>query len=291
MSKSESVQFDTNIKSAMRSLLIAVVLLCLGLWAVGCATLYVQPATVRQDSVDVTVTVDWPHTPNGLAIIGLPPETIGINLHRAGKLMETMNVNLKEGKYTHTFANVEEDSEYIIEPRTSVVFEVGQGAGPYKIPSLPSVPSAPDDSYYQKGHKRAQEYRNGQVRDYRIVIELRLLSDSNRNEFLRGFNEAYAEANDSARGKKLVVFLKQSLEGGIYEQAFEIGKKHINSQITDSFIQTVISRSLGLGGFELGWKAGYIEGCVQEIFKKKGGDKEDLYQKAEMIYNSLKSAL
>jgi len=291
MSKSESVQFDTNIKSAMRSLLIAVVLLCLGLWAVGCATLYVQPATVRQDSVDVTVTVDRPHTPNGLAILGLPPETIGINLNRAGKLIETMNVNLKEGKYTHTFANVEEDSEYIIEPRTFVVFEVGQGAGPYKIPSLPSVPSAPDDSYSQKGHKRAQEYRNGQVRDYRIVIELRLLSDSNRNEFLQGFNEAYAEANDSARGKKLVVFLKQSLEGGIYEQAFEIGKKHINSQITDSFIQTVIGRSLGLGGFELGWKAGYIEGCVQEIFKKKGGDKEDLYQKAEMIYNSLKSAL
>jgi len=117
------------------------------------------------------------------------------------------------------------------------------------------------------------------------------LSGPNRNEFLRGFNEAYAEANDSARGKKLVVFLKQSLKGGIYEQAFEIGKKHVNSQITDSFIQTVISRTLGLGGFELGWKAGCIEGLVQEMFKKTDGDKENLYQEAEITYNSLKSAL
>ena len=286
MSKSESVQFDTNIKSAMRSLLIVVVLLCVGLLACGCATLYVQPATVRQDSVEVTVTVDWPHTPNGLAIMGFPPETIGISLNRAGKLIETRNVKLKKGKYTYTFANVEEDFEYIIEPRTFVVFEVGQGAGPYKMPSVQPTPKVP---YFQKGHKRAMEYRNEEIRDYRIVIELYHLSGPNRDEFLRGFNEAYAEANDSARGKKLVVFLKQSLK--IYEQAFEIGKKHVNKQVTDSFIKTVISRSLGLGGFELGWKAGYIEGCVQEIFKKKGGDKEDLYQKAEMIYNSLKSAL
>jgi len=300
MSKSESVQFDTNIKSAMRSLLTTVALVCIVLFTCGCATLYVQPVSVRQDSVEVTVVVDRPHTPNGLAIIGLPPETMGINLKRAGKLIETANVNLNKGKYTYKFANVEEDSEYIIEPRTFVVFEIGQGAGPYEIQSPPSPlsppspispPSPPDDSYYKKGYERAMEYRNEKIQDYRIVMELHFLSDSNRNEFLRGFNEAYAEANDSARGKKLVVFLKQSLEGGIYEQAFEIGKKHVNSQITDSFIQTVIRRSLGLGGFELGWKAGYIEGCVQEIFKKKGGDKEDLYKKAEVIYNSLKSAL
>ncbi|MFQ6036527.1 MAG: hypothetical protein ACE5NM_11880 [Sedimentisphaerales bacterium] len=264
---------------------------CGGLLTCGCATLYVQPASVRQDTVEVTVTADWPHTPDGLAIIGLPPKTIGISLNRAGKLIETANVNLNKGKYTYTFANVEQDSEYIIEPHTFVVFEVGQGAGPYKIPSVPSVPSAPDVSYYQRGYKRAMEYRNEQIQDYRIVIELRLLSEVNRNEFLRGFDEAYAEANDSARGKKLVFFLKQSVRGGVYEQAFEIGKKHVNSQITDSFIQTMIRRSLGLGGFELGWKAGYIEGCVQEIFKKKGGNKKDLYQKAEIIYNSFKNAL
>jgi len=46
-----------------------------------------------------------------------------------------------------------------------------------------------------------------------------------------------------------------------------------------------------LGGFELGWNAGYIEGLVQEMFKKTDGDKENLYQEAEIMYNSLKSAL
>jgi len=210
--RSKLFRFEINNKSVIRSLLIAVVLMCLGLSAFGCATLYVQPATVKQDSVDVTVIMDRPHTPNGLAIVGFPPKMIGINLKRAGKLIETMNVNLKKGKYTCTFANVEEDFEYIIEPRAFVVFEVGQGAGPYKIqslpspPSTPSTPSPPDDSYYQNGYERAMEYRNEEMRDYRIVIELHHLSAPNRDEFLRGFNEAYAEANDSSRGKKLVFF-------------------------------------------------------------------------------------
>jgi len=257
-------------------------------FSLGCATLYVQPATVKQDSVDVTVTVDQPRTPNGLAIIGFPPKTIGINLNRAGKLIEAMNVNLKKGKYTHTFANVQEDFEYIIEPRAFVVFKVGQGAGPYK---MPSVQPLSDVAHFQEGHKRAQEYRNGQVQDYRIVIELHQLSGPNREEFLLGFLQAYVQANDSAQGQKYVNILEQSLAGGVYEQAFQLGNKHANKQVTDAFIQTTINRSLGLGGFELGWKAGYIEGLVQEMSKKTGGDKENLYQKAEIRYNSLKSAL
>lgn len=278
-------RFKNNNKSAIWLSLTIVVLLYLGLLACGCSTLYVQPATLRQDSAEVTVTVDWPHTPNGLAIIGFPPKTIGISLKKAGQLSKPSDVNLKKGRYKHTFNNIEEDFEYIIEPRTFVVFEFGQGAGPYKMP--PPL----DHSNYQKGYKRAMEYRNEEVQDYRIVIELYHLSGPNRDEFLRGFNEAYAEANDSVRGKKLVVFLKQSVKGGVYEQAFEQSRKHVNSQVIDSDIKTMIGRSLGLGGFELGWKAGYIEGCVQEMFKKKGGDKEDLYQEAETIYNSLKSAL
>jgi len=281
-------RFQINNKFAIWSLLIAVVLLYLGLSACGCATLYVQPASVKQDSVDVTVTVDWPRTPNGLAIIGLPPKMIGINLKRAGKLVEAMNVNLKKGKYTHTFANVEEDFEYIIEPRTFVVFEVGQGAGPYK---MPSVQRPSDFAHFQKGHKCAQEYRNGQVQDYRIVIELHYLSPLNRDEFLLGFLQAYVQANDMTSGEKYVNILKQSLAGGVYEQAFELGKKHVNKQVTDAFIQTTINRSLGLGGFELGWKAGYIEGRVQQMSQKTGGDKERLYQEAQIMYNSLKNAL
>lgn len=289
MSKNESFQFDSNMKTAMRSLLI-VVLCCLGLLVYGCATLYVQPATLQQDSVDVTVTVDNQRTPNGLAIIGFPPKEIGINLKRAGKLIETRNVSLKKGRYTHTFVNIgkDKDFKYIIEPRTFVVFEVGQGAGPYKMPSSQPSSNVPN---YKKGHKRAQEYRDGQVRDYRLVIELYLLSPTNRDKFLLGFQAAYVQANDRAEGQKYVNILKQSLAGGVYEQAFEIGKKHANRQITDALIQTTIGRSLELGGFELGWKAGYIEGFVQQMSKKKDGDKESLYHEAETMYNSLRSAL
>ena len=279
---------ETNMRAAIRPLLTIVALLCLGLLACGCATLYVQPATVQQDSLEVTVTVDWPHTPNGLAIIGLPPKTIGINLKRAGKLSETMNVNLEKGQYKQTFDNVDEDVEYIIEPRAFVVFGVGQGAGPYK---MPSAPSPAEESDYQKGFERGREYRNGEVRDYRLVIELYPLSQPNRDKFLLGFNGAYVQANDRAQGEKYVNILNQSLAGGVYEQAFELGQKHANSQVTDAFIQTTISRSLGLGGFELGWKAGYIEGFTQEMSKKKDGDKENLYREAETQYNSLRSAL
>jgi len=280
--------FETNNKFAIRSLLTMVVPLCLGLLACGCATLYVQPSTVQQDSLEVTMTVDKPHTPNGLAIIGFPPRTIGISPKRAGQLGKPVDVNLKNGQYKHTFNNVKEDFEYIIEPRAFVVFKVGQGRGPYKMPSAPPPPDVPD---YQKGYKRAWQYRSGEVRDYRLVIELQALSPSNRDKFLLGFQAAYIQANDRAMGDKYVDILEQSLAGGVYEQSFELGKKHVNSQVTDAFIRATISRSVGLGGFELGWKAGYIEGFVQEMYKKRDGDRESLYQEAEKMYNSFRSAL
>jgi len=129
------------------------------------------------------------------------------------------------------------------------------------------------------------------VRDYRLVIELQALSPSNRDKFLLGFQAAYIQANDRAMGDKYVDILEQSLAGGVYEQSFELGKKHVNSQVTDAFIRATISRSVGLGGFELGWKAGYIEGFVQEMYKKRDGDRESLYQEAEKMYNSFRSAL
>lgn len=281
-------RFENNMKPSICLSLRILVLLFLGLLSFGCATLYVQPATLQADSLEVAVTVDWPRTPNGLAIIGFPPKIIGINLKRAGRLSETMNVPLKKGRYKHTFENVEEGSEYIIEPRTLVAFEVGKGAGPYKIQAT-KPPS--DAAIYQRGLKRALEYSNGQVRDYRLVIELHLLPPSSREEFLQGFNQEYQEAEDSELGKKYVEILEQALSGGVYEQAFHIGQNHANSQVTDTLVQGMVNRSLGWGGFELGWKAGYIEGFVQEMFKKTDGDKDSLYQEAEKMYNSLKKGL
>jgi hypothetical protein len=199
-----------------------------------------------------------------------------------------MNVRLKKGTYKQTFENVVEGSEYIIEPRALVAFEVGQGYGPYKVQDTkpPSVAAI-----YQSGLKHALEYSNGQVRDYRLVIELHLLSPLNREEFLQGFNQGYKEADNRELGKKYVDILEQALSGGVYEQAFQIGQSHADGQITDALVQAMINRSLGLGGFELGWKAGYIEGFVQGMFKKSDSDKESLYQEAETMYNSLKKTL
>jgi hypothetical protein len=127
--------FKNNIRLVILSSVKVVLLLCLGLSACGCATLYVQPATVHGDSLDFIVTVDKPRTPNGLAIIGFPPKTIGINLEREGRLVETLNVNLKNGQYKHTFEHYIKDYEYIVEPRAFVVFDVGLGIGPYKLPA------------------------------------------------------------------------------------------------------------------------------------------------------------
>jgi hypothetical protein len=240
------------------------------------------------DSLEVTVTVDKPRSSDGIAIIGSPPQTIGINLKRAGKLSETMNVNLKNGKYNYTFDNVNEDIECIIEPRSFIVFEIGLGVGPYKLLSHPSSINVPN---YQNGYKRGREHRRGEVRDYRLVIELYPMSPSNRDKFLMGFQAAYIEANDSLQSEKYVNIMKQSLSGEVYEQAFETAKKHVNNQVTDAFIQTAINRSIGLGGFELGWKAGYIEGFVQEMSKKRASDKEALYIEAETKYDALRKSL
>jgi hypothetical protein len=210
---------------------------------------------------------------------------------------------------------MEEDIEYFIKSHTLVVFKIGNGDGPYKL-STPSpiinvaaLKQAPKDitsppafkdtappptlkaTDYQNGYNLAKEYQKGKVQDYRLVIELYILSPSNRDKFLTGFQTAYAEANDSAKGEKNVNLLKQSISGGFYEHAFESGKKHANNQVTDAFIQTAIKRSIGLGGFELGWKAGYIEGLVQEIGKKSKDDKKKLYIEAEMKYNAIRRSL
>lgn len=178
---------ENNIKSSARPILTTAVLLCFGFLVCGCATLYIQPGEIHGDSLSIIVSVDKPRTHNGIAIVGLPPKTIGINVKKEGKLIDAMNVNLNDGQYRHTFDNVEEDYEYFIEPRSSVAFEVGLGSGPYKLPPSQAI----DSSNYQKGYKRALECRNGEVRDFRIAIDLYHLSPAERNKFLMGFRRIY----------------------------------------------------------------------------------------------------
>jgi hypothetical protein len=237
-------------------------------------------------SVIVTVAKDSDPNTNTLRIRGPAPQTIGIKARTSSgdEWNETNLMDLMDGKYSHTFAPVREHLEYMIDVNAVVVKSTGGGAGPYEISVEPEK-----DGPYAKGYELAVQYRNGKLQSYRLVIALHPLSSPDRDEFLQGFKAAYEEANDIKLGEKYVDILKQSLERGVYEQAFEQGVKHVNGQVTHAQIQNMIRRSIGISsGSELGWKSGYIEGFVHEMLKKKRKPKESLYKVAEAMYNSLR---
>ena len=137
---------------------------------------------------------------------------------------------------------------------------------------------------YEQGQKCGLKFRNDQLRAYRVVIELH--SSSDRNKFLRGFKGAYTKASDTGLGEEWGEVLKESVEGGIYEQAFEQGEKHVRGQVSNAQIQTFIRRTIGLArSFELGWKAGYIDGFIQG--KSEPGS---FYEQAETMYRMCRAA-
>ncbi|OHB76818.1 MAG: hypothetical protein A2Z25_04040 [Planctomycetes bacterium RBG_16_55_9] len=141
----------------------------------------------------------------------------------------------------------------------------------------------------KNGYDRAFEYRNGKVRVYRLVADLQSMAGSGRKEFLRGFEAAYREAKDTPHGEEYARILKEAAESGAYEQSFAQGQGHVNGQVADAQVQTMIRKSLGLSrGYALGWRAGYIEGFVREMSKKDElSDEESLYEQAETMYNAL----
>jgi hypothetical protein len=150
-------------------------------------------------------------------------------------------------------------------------------------------------SLCQSGYDYAVRYREGDLPAYRIVIELRLLAESEREEFLNGFQRAYNEANDRQRGIEYSNILSQALEGGFYDEAFKQGKLYVSGEITDIRIQELISGSVGLSrGSGLGWKAGYIAGFAHEMVRRGSGfiGNEDIfYSQGETKYNALRGPL
>ena len=128
---------------------------------------------------------------------------------------------------------------------------------------------------------------------YELVIMLHSLPEQDRDQFLRGFGDAYDDSHDGQMGQEYVRVLRQSLEGGFYEKAVEQGMKYVNGQATDTGIQEVISSSVGLSqGASLGWKAGYIAGFAKEMARQKPElAQEQYYQHGETKYNALRGAL
>jgi hypothetical protein len=147
-------------------------------------------------------------------------------------------------------------------------------------------------TFRARGYESATAYRAGELPEYRLVIALGSLSDNGRNEFLRGFRTAYFDADDGPRGQEYSEILKQSLEGGHYEEAVVQGKKYVSGETTDARVQELIGGSVGLTrGSGLGWKAGYITGFSREMARQRSGVEENFYRQAETKYNALRSPL
>ncbi|MHC4165760.1 MAG: hypothetical protein ACYSWQ_02255 [Planctomycetota bacterium] len=141
----------------------------------------------------------------------------------------------------------------------------------------------------REGYERGSEYRNRQTRVYRLVAALNAMERSDRNEFLRGFKTAYRAAGDARRGEEYAKILKGAVESGTYGHSFAQGQGHVDGRVTDAQIQTMIRKSFGQNrGFALAWRAGYIEGFVDEMSKRDARyGEEGLYDQAEKMYHAL----
>lgn len=269
-------------KISLKTILAVLAIFYLGILSSGCqSTVSVRPGdvTIRPgESVKVIVT----------SVEGALPKTVWIKSKKPGIAAWSSPVVMSHigRQYTYTFEKVEKEFEYVIDIKA-------EGVGPYEVKIR-----AIENVEYKKGLNLAREYQNGTIKDYRIVIKLHSLSPPGQEEFLRGFMSAYVEANKSALGEKYVGILRASLAGDQYDQAFEQGKKHVNNQVTDTQIQTLIRRSLGISGsVALGWKAGYIEGFNQEKLQKALSEKpkikhkeKNYYQQAQAMYDALRAA-
>lgn len=272
-----------------RTLQVLLSLLCLGAVGGGCQkwALSVAPGDITLDqpgaaTVEVTLCAgEAPAGPNAVTVWGgsVPPP---IRIAPALGWSEPTRARLDNGCYRYTFTRtVHTAMQYQVQVNARIEQSFARGLGPYAI-------VVGESSAVEEGRALAQQYRDRALRAYRLVIALRALTVSDRQAFLRGFESAYAEAGDGATGQEHVGILRQALECAMYEQGFEQGRLHVDGQVTNSKVQTVIRRTRVLSrGCVLGWKAGYIDGFVRAMLAKAGDDEEGLYRQAETMYNVL----
>ena len=156
--------------------------------------------------------------------------------------------------------------------------------------------------HYWKGERAAKGYMAEQFRGYRIVIMLNDIdpSLSGREDFLKGFNAAFAEVDRAGDGIKYSKIFLEAASSSEFETAQEMGSKHAQGLVTNSQIQNLIHSSLGVSRSRaLGWKAGYVKGFkTQRVSDAKKQDKsadkqttEDrFYKEAAATYNALRAA-
>jgi len=172
---------------------------------------------------------------------------------------------------------------------------------PPKVPGSSKVPIDPIEPSptFLKGRELGRKHRTEQLRTYRLLIALvkgyptsSPTHEADRSEFLRGFGEAYADANvDTAeRAKRVEDLLRKSLplEDSIYRRLLEQGGMHEKGQMSNAQIANIIQRYIDSPEREIACKAGYIEGYVQA---HSSLDKEDLYVDALWMYIAVRPSM
>lgn len=194
-----------------------------------------------------------------------------------------VTVQSEEGVFHHVFSDVREDLQYTI--HTSLPSE---GIGPYRITVIP-YPKA-----YKRGYGLAESYRLGKIKDYMLVIELYTLSGTEKDDFLQGFEAAYARFDEAKKGKEYAELLRESITGDPFKQGYEQGQKHVNNEVTDAQIQTLIGRSIGVSRpVTLGWKAGYIKGYtkIELLSKPPIEELHVIYREGQAMYDALRAVI
>jgi hypothetical protein len=233
------------------------------------------------------------HGPNGVAVESFKPGApVRLRFATGETWMKPAIRKIDAYHYVYTFrGTISESTQYTLDPDAKVVRSVGKGAGPYDV-AVPIATIAP--SPLQEGRRLGRDHIVGTVPTYRLVIALRdtRLSTMDREVFLKGFLSAYQDANDVAEGRKYTDVLRDAVLGSMFEQGRQDGVRHARNQISDSFVQMLITNAGGSGATALAWKAGYIDGFAGVLSSKNAAvAHDDALNQAETMYNSLKRGL
>lgn len=246
----------------------------------------VEVNVLAERSVDV-------HGPNGVTVESFKPGVpIRLRFATGETWMKPAIRKIDAYHYVYTFrGTISESTQYTVDPDAKIVRSAGKGAGPYEV-TVSAATTTP--SPLQEGRRFGRNHLVGTVPTYRLVIALRDtgLSATDREAFFKGFLSAYQDANDVAEGRKYTDVLRDAVLGSTFEQGRQDGVRHARNQISDSFVQMLITNAGGSGATALTWKAGYIDGFAGVLLSRNTAVTYDAaLTQAETMYNSLKRGL
>lgn len=145
------------------------------------------------------------------------------------------------------------------------------------------------------GETAATKLRNNLIQDFQLVIGYLEINEPDRECYISAFQKVYIEYNEADTGRQYAELIRESVKGGHYKAAYELGQEHVAGNIIDATVQKRIRSSVGLSGsITLGWKTGYINGHAQGTIKAMSysapEDIEKAYVKAKAMYDALRAS-